>query len=108
MIKFIFTHCGCYFTNDDPTLASNNKCSAFGLYEACERTLQAIENTYNQQVGVPDMNSAVGQDIAFIKAAMANARGEVIRLQSKRIERCEWAQFQWHQLDGGCDSCVKE
>ncbi len=30
------------------------------------------------------------------------------QLQSKRIERCEWAQFQWHQLDGGCDACVKE
>jgi hypothetical protein len=75
MTEFIFTHCGCYFTDDDPTLASNDKCSAFDLYEACERALQCIENAYNQQIGVLDMNSAVAKDIAFIKAAMADAQG---------------------------------
>ncbi len=73
---FNFTHCGCYFTDDDPTLASNDKCSAFDLYEACERALHCIENAYSQQIGLLDMNSAVGKDITFIRAAMANARGE--------------------------------
>ena len=45
------------------------------LYEACLRAVDCIENAYNEICGGLDMTSAVGRDLAQIRAAIAAAEG---------------------------------